>query len=1114
MKLTENQQRAVEAAEQNVCVDAGAGSGKTRVLVDHVFHLIERRGVDLDEIVAITFTDKAAAEMKQRLRRAFRARGNEAIGDPDEMSRWRMLERRVETARICTIHSFCAGLLRQNALTLGLDPDLAILTDAEDHLLQNEVVEETLHGLLDQEDEHAVRLATEHGAGTLIATLAALLHRRGVMARVTADAISQDPTQLMEEWCETVRRANANRVAAVASELKRRLTALDGCCSDASNRREILRQNTLSIADALLNTDDVRETARLIASLDDLDARGGSKKVWDSVESFDVVNKARKEALDVFPKSAACVCEPEVETRSAELTSDLAHVYATVVQALDEAKLARNACDFDDLIALALDMLRQRPDILERVSQDIRHLLIDEFQDTNHDQFDIARLLTQAEPAMCCFFVGDAKQSIYEFRGAEVDVFEKARQEAQSIIRLDRNFRAVPDVLAFVNDFFERSRLLENVEREYAPLVAEREEFREPRIAFLLPPEEPGTNAEGYREEEARLVAERLVEMCATAPARVVDPDTGEERDARFGDAAILFRSLRDVYTYEKQLRAMNIPYTLEAGAGFYERQEVTDVRNLLTLLVNPWDDVAMLGFLRSPMVGLSDDAILNLCGPRGLAASFFSDLRLEDATQDARLTDARALLVDLQAHTPLPLPRFLRYLLTCTEYEAILLGQFLGARKAGNVRKIMDLAEGFARTRTPTLSAFVRYLDDVAAEAIREGEAPAEPEHARSVQLMTIHKAKGLEFPIVVLPDLSRMPASSKQLPVQLDRENGLVVQCQDATGERAATPIAAFMAEAQEQRDQAEHARVLYVAMTRARDWLLLGGSPKAHKKSWLASLDEAFSVLDRSDDDTFGGDGWQARVYRAAGAHEPSDRSQSDTAGSVDIEKLRRRMQPLPAETAIRTSFAVTELLEHAFPRDGEPARTDAPAPAETGMGAAARGTLVHALLERWDFRSEVRSLAEELHAKLCPASPQDVVDDLVATAERLRQSSLGQRLTVAPALEREARFLLRVDDALISGAIDLMMEDGTIIDYKTGRWKPETHTQYEWQVQLYAAAVRQLLGKKVPDAFVCYVDTDDASDIACPVDVSDAVVDEALERARAAIGHLRQRRSLTP
>ena len=1101
MARTEQQKAAVETLAKRVCVDAGAGSGKTSVLIDRIVHLIERGLAPLDDIVAITFTEKAAAEMKIRLRKAFRDKAPRS--DAAVMSHWRDMERRVETSRIATIHSFCASLLREHALRVGLDPDFTVLAEAEATLLRAESVTDAVHALLERGDEATMRAATEFGAQRLIGLLGYLLNKRGLIDRIRADHPLDDPEALVLHWRRLVAQSCEARLAAAAKDpeirrLRERLSSLGGLCRKRGDAREAARQQALAAVEHIMNARGASEIQSLLAEVDAISLRGGSKKNWDPEEAFDALKVAVEDLRAAAQKYAPIHFDEAAEACAARLTCDVFSTFEKVSDAYRKAKNALSGRDFDDLLSMAVEMLRENEDIRARTARGIKFLLIDEFQDTDATQLEIARLLIEHSEGPALFVVGDAKQSIYDFRGAEVEVFQEARTGANEVIPLARNFRTVPEVLNFVNDFFRTSGLLRSVEPDYVPLETHRAASDGRRIEFVIPEKIEDASADDYRSEEARLIAWRLDEMCRGAGRlNVYDNHSERARPAEFGDVALLFRSMSSVYLYEEALRNRGIPYNVVAGAGFYERQEVTDLRNLLTVLVDPHDEMALLGFLRGPMAGLSDESLVRLCRKTSLVNAMCGKHAPEDFPQSDRLAAARELIDDLRAHSEMPLSAFLRYVLDRTGCEAIALTQFLGVQKAYNVRKIADLADDFARTKPAKLAAFVQYLDQIAGkEEIREGDAALQPQGSGAVTLMTIHKSKGLEFPIVVVPDLSRERKGPDLRDVAVHATLGMAARPTDDRGEKMKPAIHEAINAAAKEKDAAEHARVLYVAMTRARDWLLLGGSPEPAKGSWLSTIESLYGLSSRQHGAELSAAGWRATVLRKAPPHVRVELSKVADA-DIDYASLAARVEPISEDGRTRRVFSVSELLDVL---GGEYDADETGAVPGTAHDPLLRGTLVHRMFEIWPFDEaavDFEALIQLFLPRECPVLKVrgQMASYLRAAAERFIQSEMYERIKSSKSVENEKPFLLRIGDALVSGIIDVILDDGTLIDYKTGRPREEKRERYEWQLRLYAAAMRTLLGKQPRAAFVYYADTGEHA----TVDVSPERIAEALARA---------------
>jgi len=1117
MKWTDAQTDAIQSTGQDLCVTASAGSGKTAVLVERVLHLVRECQVSLERIVAITFTEKAAAEMKDRLRSECRDR--EHSGSQEEMERWRGLARQIESARMSTIHAFCARLLRQYALdyriTPPLDPDFTVVDDAESCLLRAEVIDTAIEALLEQPHEETLRLAAHYGLYRLKEMLGSFLHNPVTAGRLLASDRFTSPDSIRKFWRERVDEACRARLLGLGAspalrKFRRVFERFDGLCTNPADGREQFRLACLRFIDEANRLRNPQKIEWLLRGCLGGRLPSTAKANWVSEQAFEDIKEAQDAFKKVLQDYVTPTEDPEVEQQSAELTRDAVACFRAVFDYYRAAKAARNALDFTDLILLTLDMLQCQPELRERIARGIDHLLIDEFQDTDSEQYTIARLLCGTPDPPELFIVGDAKQSIYRFRGAEVEVFETAKTQGRTI-GLHRNFRTVPEIVAFVNEIFTRTDLLEAVESPYVPAEAHRAPTGECRVHILLPAcSDIKESVEETRTREAAMIGDWIAAACSGQLDVQLQPKGSDaKRPAAFGDIALLLRALSDVHIYERALAERRIPFHVIAGKGFYERQEVLDVRNLLEAVVDPWHEPAVLGFLRSPMAGLDDDSLFAICGGPGPTAALLDGETPPGFTQCDELDNARRVFQALRAERERSLPDFLRYLLELTGYEAMVGGLFLGDQRACNVRKVMQLAEAFAKTRRPRLSAFVRYLDDVASAEIDEGEAALQAEGSDEVTIMSIHKSKGLEFPIVILPDLSRGAGGGGQSDrVVFHRQLGVVARPYDPRKNRAPAPqIYEVMKRDEKAKDEAERARILYVATTRARDWLVLsgsagsGGRARVPADSLLEPIGREWDLAAKPDETLLSGAGWTALVRRAmpAAAIAAAPR---EPARPLDMAGLAPRLERAPAIPATQRTFAVTTLVHRMYPSDEAPA-ADGPRDAST-LDPLLRGTLVHRYFELWDFRNAPPDIDAFLRREQPAVHLAGRLREAIERAARgLMASGAWPLLTGANEIEREAPFLLRVGDAVLEGVIDAVLDRDALLDYKTGLHRESRRGMYDAQLCLYAEAMRRLQGRAPGKAWVYYVDSGELAE----TDISPERTADVLKHAAETIDTLR-------
>ncbi|NQU24896.1 MAG: PD-(D/E)XK nuclease family protein, partial [Candidatus Nealsonbacteria bacterium] len=717
------------------------------------------------------------------------------------------------------------------------------------------------------------------------------------------------------------------------------------------------------------------------------------------------------------------------------------------------------------------------------------------------------------------FFVGDYKQSIYRFRGAEPHVFERLCEKipAAGRLPLSLNFRSQPAVLDFVNALF-----CEDLGPQYESLLASRKQVSpRPSVEMIwATPSEPGPkeNVDDLRRREADWIARRIRAMLDRGEEIVWDEaaaKAGEPaaRAVRPGDVALLFRALSNVDLYEEALRRYDIDYYLVGGRAFYAQQEIFDLVNLLRTLDSPGDEVSLAGVLRSPFFSLLDETLYWLAQhPDGLTGGLFADALPEqlDAPQREQVAFAAATLRELRAiKDRLPIARLIDEALARTGYDAVLLAEFLGERKLANLRKLVEGARSFDRSGIFTLSDFITQLSEFVARQPDESLAATCPESSDVVRLMTIHQAKGLEFPVTVIPDLDR---SSRGSPAQVafTPRLGPMVKAPDAIGGLELYKLT------EEEEERAESARLLYVATTRAADYLILSaglsklgtfGSP------WMGLIERRFGrdVLD---------------VAQPDGSSDPGDTGTIVTVGDVPIRvtvaappldskpsaRLRRRslqkivekaremadagsgrvaelLAPVPPDRCARRQYSFSRLngTLHAHPIDTPPSSDDLSEP--RSPDPLGLGTLVHAVLAEVEFGQpvDVPALVSRHGQRHLPAATGQL-DEATEMIARFLQSPRARAMADAAQLHAELEFLLpwpsgksESGGRYLQGFIDCLYRDADdrwhIVDYKTNRTTPSTLSStaadYEMQMLLYALAVERILGHPPASLTLCFL-----------------------------------------
>jgi ATP-dependent helicase/nuclease subunit A len=1025
--LTPEQERAVARRDERLIVTANAGSGKTRVLTERFVRSVLDDEIDPAAILAITFTEKAAGELRERVRTRFLELGE------------RRLAQQTEAAWISTIHGFCMRVLRANAVTAGLDPAFTVLDEGEARALRTDAFERALAvwmGNGGQTRDDALQVAAAYGIDQLRRLVWSIhdgLRSRGQMApRLPEPPSAPDLDALRTELLDAIAPALAEIGAPQNVTSERAIAALQAC------------------ADALDAGRDVSGHA----------LRGSANAIkGDSCVAYGRAHAAYGQALD----DAAAI---PVWRLLAELLEGYATTYA-------QAKRAGSNVDFDDLELFARDLLVGDTALRARYSERFARVMVDEFQDTNPLQLELLGLLGTRRT----FYVGDAQQSIYRFRHASVELFAALADQlaaAGQAERLATNFRTRGAILEAINAAF-------GAMERFVPLAAGREDgpVAPPLVELLL------TDCDGWdavdlgalpagradRCAEARLVAQRVRDVV----------DSGE---AKAGDVCVLLRASTDMETFERALEDQGFATLASGGRGFWARQQVLDLTSYFAALVNPRDEEALLAVLASPIVGAGSDTLALLGRAAKVARGRLWDvLATTECPDSERLAQFDAWFREERALAPrLSLDELLERVIERTRYDEHVLRLPGGRRRMANVTKLIRLAAAFEARAGRDARGFIdRARAELEADA-REPDAPVELEGLDAVRLMTIHAAKGLEFGVVVLADLGRQTPGGGDAIRLGDGRIGLRLR-------RLGVPAVdafdhAALGELEKQADRLEDERVFYVACTRARERLILSGTVKLDK--WPNGTNPISRLAPRFAEGAETGEGTElvAVVHSRASdlgtvlregvpAARPAQRSAADEA-PPDIAVLPAPPAP-PAVPSLSYSalsgyaacpyrFYLQRVLR--LPRVPE-AAPEAPVDPDA-LDRMVRGSIAHLLLEQLDLSRPAVPDAEAVQLAAQMSEAEVGAEDIADLQELVRAAIEGEvlaRALAARRVRREEGFAFVLDDVPFNGYVDLLAEeaDGTtlVVDYKTNPvagvdLEALTEADYGLQRRIYALA----------------------------------------------------------
>lgn len=1042
------QQRAIEASGR-VFVSAGAGTGKTTVLVERFCRAVIERGLPVDSLLVITYTDRAAGELRSRIRAALQQKGR------------RDLARELDGAWISTIHGFCSRLLRQNAVAAGIDPSFRVLDAEQALIIGREAFATALGEICADGDEERMTLVVSYG--------------RAGLQRMIVSA---------HETLRSAGRALEIELPAAASRAE----------LEAALRAE---------AEALAADAEAPEKARLTARelLDLLDAGPGGEDLL-RLDRFKVTRGKRTGGYEEARKALEQVAWDEQALHDRDLLQELLLAFDRAYRA---AKDAASALDFEDLQLNARELLRSDAGVLERERLHFRSLMVDEFQDTNRLQCEIIDLLAGEVGAASSagaagveelFFVGDEFQSIYRFRHADVDVFRERRAQSGGVLDLQRNYRSRPEVLGVINHLFAPS-----FGADFQPLKAEKEfpPFTGPAVELLVTDKSSYESSPlDWRHAEARHLAARVKELV-------------ENGEAEPGEIVYLFAAGTDSELYERELRALDIPTYRATGRGYYGQQQVLDLLAYLRLLHNRYDDEALCTVLASPFVGVSNDALYLLrraatrrplyCGlertfPPGLAAD---DERLLRAFRQRyeRLAAASELL---------PLEQLCEQIVCEHDYDLALLAQWDGRQRYANVRKLARMARSFEELRGPDIEGFVRFVTDLGAAGASAQEAPAEEEGSDSVRLLTIHGAKGLEFKLVVAADTGRGKPRSSPDEILCLPDGRLGFRVADPRGGKT-HPALGFeqLQETDHKQEEAERRRLYYVAMTRAIERLIISGSINPGRE---ADKDTPIGwILERLGPDALEQTGEEPReivcgessallrvdrYQPQAEQPEPEQPEQSaDEESSPDSQLLlfqhglaaepeaAAALEPLapiaepPLFRPRRLSYSGLRQFESCSYRyfaehvcGMKPLLQQPAGGQDSGLAATDLGSAVHELLEQIDLAAPKTPAPSDLERSVrsrYPAASEKDLERIGRLVANYCDSKLARRVAQLSGPQSELSFVFEQSGVLVNGFLDVAaFADGKafVLDYKSNLISrdPEEIVADEYRLQrlVYALA----------------------------------------------------------
>jgi ATP-dependent helicase/nuclease subunit A len=1093
-----------DALDESLLVEAAAGTGKTTELVRRIARVIARGTTTIDKVVAVTFTRKAAGELKIRLRHELDRQSKSA--GPEERVRLEEATARLEEARIGTIHSFCAEILRERPVEARVDPMFEELGEDEAPRLFRRAFGRWMQEKL-----------TDPPPGVARAMSRKLRWDRRTPAEKLLEA-----GQRLVEWRDSPARWTKKRFDRTTEieQLLDRVRALAIDSSRCDDPRDRLHQNLACTRELTLELDRREQDAprdydfvegRLIELLSDLrrsQAKGtGPFGPGITRESVLRAKDSLEAELERFQRRA-----------DADLAAALQGELQEVIDRYEDEKNRTGKLDFGDLLLRVRDLVRDDAGVRAFLQARHSHLFIDEFQDTDPLQTEILLLLSADDPSHTdwrtirpapgkLFLVGDPKQSIYRFRRADVVLYQQVRrtlsQAGVRVVHLSRSFRAPEPIQRAVNFAFEPEMIEDPASGQpgYVPLEGgpALENASQPAIVALPVPEPHGRYGTVYKSAvEASLpgAVGAFVEWLLTQSGWTVrDPKQPDQRvPIQPRHVCILFKRYLsfgfDVTApYVRSLEGRNVPHVLVGSRSFFEREEVEALRAALASIEWPEDELSAYATLHGPLFGIPDDILLRWKRARGSFAPLDTDEHAEIEPEIAAVQSALTFLMRLsRERNDRPIVDTLNTLLDATRAHAGFALRPAGNQVLANVQRICDLARSFELSGGLSFRGFVERVDEEAGKE-RSSEAPIFEEGTEGVRIMTVHAAKGLEFPAVILADLTNA-LSFKSPDRYLDQARGL-----SATRLMGCAPweLTEHLEE-EKLRDEAEGVRVAYVAATRARDLLVVpaideGPSEKELGRTWVAPLNRIIypprknlipTGPHRATPDAPEVHWFDLRAldlgFRGVYGLRQEQFLAKDDAGEAlaGIERYERWQKEI--ETAIEAgsiaSMFPMRASDAAIPPENYRALIDEmklPRASERPSGRRF-GTLVHAILRDVPLDADRATIDElsEVHGRVLGADLSEIHAAVLPVVELLSHDLIA-RARSAERTMREHPIVFEADDGtLLDGTIDLLFfAQGrwTVVDFKTDADVRARRDQYLIQMKWYCCALENITRQPV-------------------------------------------------
>jgi len=1090
--------KAASGISESLIVCAAAGTGKTTVLVNRYLEILRKHAAGIDQIAAITFTEKAANEMKERIRAEL---SKTDFICPQEL-RGNLIDQ-VNLAPISTVHAFCGRVLRDNVFLLELDPLFTISDETEEKIQRADFTERFLNDRLKSDNPEIPALLEVMELSQIDTLLNVVWNKRAECSDLMNHIRTTSDDTLLKEM-KTLHKEITHQVLSEFFDDTENIKAIAQLRAISRPKNGDKLQDCL---DLIFKAESEWKTGNIfIDSLKSdmktaFDGRiKGSEKVWSG--DLETVRNLRLQLGERWKTIDNILFDfvEETEKTQIRLLKYFVVLAGIYIDSYRQTMFASGRIDFGSLETEMVRLLSGKSEQIRRYVSRFSHLLVDEFQDINPIQHRIIELLCELNPDIVTFFVGDEKQSIYRFRGSEVEIFNRLKNK-RTPLRLDLNFRSVPGLMAFFNDFFPfvlgKDQPKETFEANYPVPIDPyfKESTDSIPVEILIVKDDESLDNEDKTEDtivsadtftselsEATFVAEKIQELVGKPVAKIKAEPI---REAKFGDMVVLLRSRTHQLEIESTFRKFGIPFYVASGIGFYDRREVQDVVNFLKVLLNFYDEVALITVLRSPMFGISDYTLTKFSSESGLFEGiryYFSETLSKPvqlkSEEKIRLDRFWLVYLDLQKSlSGMTTAEILMKIISVTDYLTIVGSLADGDQAVANIQKLCGLALEWSDAGNISPIDFIRRIGIFRSIEVREGEANLSSETGNAVAIMTVHASKGLDFPIVFVPFLSSKFNVNKDRLVFHPGE-GMALSLKAPFDDNQSF-LFKYLKNRDGKRLKAEEKRLLYVAATRAQSMLIFSADETHQKKK---NLNQSIWGVVKSYVDANSEKSLFVKHEKTT-AELFEDYRKSGSAELLSVKPLKvqfpddiwRMIEPvrMPVMSMKTTPTRFSEFIakRNQFVPVAASPETD-----QFSISPTEIGTAIHQVFSRWNFRSMedfLQKTGESLAPFFLSAKEKDSLSKTLSDWAMLvlqERNPLRTLLCSATEIRREVGIIGKLAGVIVEGTIDCLLRDASdsfiIVDFKSDRIGDSISEtmlkKYRAQLDLYALLLKKWSG----------------------------------------------------